>query len=1284
MSITAADNNPVLITVDTTATTDGRTDNVATPFTADTRAWRYNDGIVATISGGASVTGFGLEFEPQGGHVVTVDLEAGAGISQTLLPANTTGTDALSLIGSGNNVTYIGNGTVSSTVASGVVLTQTQAGAGDLIANVNNNISTTANGSVGALIVDQVAASGTGNVTVNLAGDVTVSQTGDADTYGGIFAKARGTGGNASVTLGSTIGTSTVLANGTGIAGVHADSLAGVASVLNGLGTSSISVTGSGSNSGIFAASGAKTISTHAVLVTTGANSTISVTGGDDNSGIFARNYTDDPNTGNDVVSTGNITITASSGSTITVGSPGAANQEGIGAYTHAVTGTATDITVVASIGGSISVTGNTAAGINARQQAAGGTGDVTVTTNSGRTIDITDTVSGSASFGIHATNAGSGLVSVTSASTITATGVGASDIVGISASGNAGVIVNMPDGLIGTNSDRVGMGIDAAANGASGDIDVTAAAIFSSGDAVRADASTAGNIHITVNGALDASNGIGVHLIGGTDNTIDSTAAISGSVGVQVNGGTTTLTAGANITGTAFALDITGGTLVLQGTGISDLGNVHNDGVFDVNRNEAFTIGGVISGSGDFQQNGIGITNLNGANTYTGETFLNAGTTGLNSNTSLGATGAGAGTTAADAAILAYAPGVTIAEAITLAGATLGVTFDQTGGSAMQSGVIDGTGPLNKTGIGTLIFTNIATYTGPTNVNAGTLQVDGSIVNSATTVHSGGTLAGSGTTGAVTVQSGGTLAGSGTTGAVTVESGGTLSPGASPDILTTGNLDLQSGSNFLVEISGATPGLGGYDQVVVNGSVTLAGTLSTSLLASFHPATGSALTIIDNDGSDAVSGTFAGLAEGAQFTQGGSTYSITYAGGDGNDVVLTALNDPAVLANVDPTASYTEKSAPVALDTAPLIAVTDPDGGTLVGATVHITAGTFVGDGDILSAITAGTSITASFDDTTETLTLSGLDSLANYQQVLQSVTFVSTSDTPMNSGANPSRTIEWQLDDGGAVDNLSTVQTTNLAITPANERPFLLNVALTAAYAPGTPGSVLSPALHTGDVDSATYASATVQITDGYLTGDELFVNLPTAGGFFQVDNGAGGLTTTNISVQSNSFGRLVLAGADTPAHYQEVLDAVSYRSTAVDPGNGGHNPTRTISWQVNDGTAASPLFQVPTPFATGTNPTSVAAGDLNGDSIPDLAVTNQSTNDVSILLGHGDGTFAGTPRIAVGGAPESLAIGDLNGDGILDLAVANNATNNVSVLLGNANGTFAGTPPIAVGGA
>src|SRR5262249_27708187 len=144
------------------------------------------------------------------------------------------------------------------------------------------------------------------------------------------------------------------------------------------------------------------------------------------------------------------------------------------------------------------------------------------------------------------------------------------------------------------------------------------------------------------------------------------------------------------------------------------------------------------------------------------------------------------------------------------------------------------------------------------------------------------GTLQVNGTIGNTTVQSGGTLDGTGTTGALTVESGGTLAPGDDPGTIATGNLDLQGGSTLSIEIEGTAPGTGGFGQAVVNGSVTLGGMLSITLLNGFTPANGSTFEIIDNDGNDAVSGTLNGLADGGSFTQGGITYSISYVGGTG------------------------------------------------------------------------------------------------------------------------------------------------------------------------------------------------------------------------------------------------------------------------------------------------------------------------------------------------------------------------------------------------------------------
>ena len=86
----------------------------------------------------------------------------------------------------------------------------------------------------------------------------------------------------------------------------------------------------------------------------------------------------------------------------------------------------------------------------------------------------------------------------------------------------------------------------------------------------------------------------------------------------------------------------------------------------------------------------------------------------------------------------------------------------------------------------------------------------------------------------------------------------------------------------------------------------------------------------------------------------------------------------------------------------------------------------------------------------------------------------------------------------------------------------------------------------------------------------------------------------------------------------------------------------------------------------FRVGGSPFSVAPGDFNGDGIQDLAVANGRSNDVSVLLGNGDGTFQAAQAFGAGGGPRSVAVGDFNGDGVPDLAVANANSNNVSVLI------------------
>ena len=82
----------------------------------------------------------------------------------------------------------------------------------------------------------------------------------------------------------------------------------------------------------------------------------------------------------------------------------------------------------------------------------------------------------------------------------------------------------------------------------------------------------------------------------------------------------------------------------------------------------------------------------------------------------------------------------------------------------------------------------------------------------------------------------------------------------------------------------------------------------------------------------------------------------------------------------------------------------------------------------------------------------------------------------------------------------------------------------------------------------------------------------------------------------------------------------------------------------------------FGAKTDFGTGSFPFSVAMRDFNDDGKLDLAVANQGSDTVSILMGTGTGSFGAKTDFGTGITPVSVAAGDFNGDGKLDLVVAN----------------------------
>jgi hypothetical protein len=133
------------------------------------------------------------------------------------------------------------------------------------------------------------------------------------------------------------------------------------------------------------------------------------------------------------------------------------------------------------------------------------------------------------------------------------------------------------------------------------------------------------------------------------------------------------------------------------------------------------------------------------------------------------------------------------------------------------------------------------------------------------------------------------------------------------------------------------------------------------------------------------------------------------------------------------------------------------------------------------------------------------------------------------------------------------------------------------------------------------------------------------------------------------------------------------------ALTGGGPSSQPPSSVGVLLNQGNAnfgPSPFGTV-TLYPVGSLGATIVLGDFNHDGNLDAAVTNFGTNDISILLGNGDGTFKAQSRFLAGGGPFSLASADFDGTGRIDLVVTTqNAAlngNGVRVFLGNGDGTF-----------
>lgn len=282
------------------------------------------------------------------------------------------------------------------------------------------------------------------------------------------------------------------------------------------------------------------------------------------------------------------------------------------------------------------------------------------------------------------------------------------------------------------------------------------------------------------------------------TINVSGGTVNVGATSGTSISMGNYTATGGTGTGAATATLNLTGGVTTLTGNiikgGTSALINATvnlNGGTLDMGGKNigaastgAITFNaqsgtlknlGELNGGGALTKTTAGTLTLEGTNTYTGKTLVNAGTLSISSESNLGT-----------------APAVATADHLTLNGGTLrttltlalddanrGITMGAAGGTfevatgttTTVANVITGTGSVTKEGAGTLVFTAVNTNSGVTTVNAGV-------------------LAGTGATG----------------GNLVVNAGGTLAPGVTTGTLTVaGNLTLNSGSTLAAELGGAT-----------------------------------------------------------------------------------------------------------------------------------------------------------------------------------------------------------------------------------------------------------------------------------------------------------------------------------------------------------------------------------------------------------------------------------------------------------------------------------------------
>jgi hypothetical protein len=289
----------------------------------------------------------------------------------------------------------------------------------------------------------------------------------------------------------------------------------------------------------------------------------------------------------------------------------------------------------------------------------------------------------------------------------------------------------------------------------------------------------------------------------------------------------------------------------------------------------------------GAFSQAGGGAVNMSGDVTTTDDNITFNGAVTLTANVALN-TGAGAGNISFNSTL--NDDGVTSNRNLNLTAGTGTITF---------TGVIGGTRALQGLTVfsaSSVSFNTTSLANNGLTVTATAITLSGNVSTDATATAGNVNLNGAITLGAATLTI--------DTDAATTDANisfGTLADNGDGSFRTlnltagTGTVTFTSTPAALnLEVDGTTAGTS-HDRINVIGSVNLNNTVLTIPNSTIASSVGQSLTLISNDGADAVSGTFNGLAEGAYLSINGISFQVSYAGGDGNDVTLTEATQTQV-----------------------------------------------------------------------------------------------------------------------------------------------------------------------------------------------------------------------------------------------------------------------------------------------------------------------------------------------------------------------------------------------------